>query len=282
MNCDTTFYYFLLDSHNIPHDIKDMNTDQLDKCHKLTQQFVNTFLQISTSNLPPQKHKSLEIMQQLISDQLLTYRIIGYVRSIFTECNGTPRQAILAPHTLCYIEFLPWIKPELAIRDLEQYSHVQVLFTFHKNHNKRYHPLVHPPKKRRPNNIGLSCCSITKVDGNKLYLNGIDFLDGTPIIDIKPYTHSDSIQQEQIKIPNWLIEASNTKYITVQFSQIEDFIQVTKEVLQLDIRTVHMQQKHDSKHYGVMIDRINVTFEYNDSGILVNNAEYIPTGKFNK
>lgn len=90
--------------------------------------------------------------------------------------------------------------PEHSLRGLEGFSHVWLLPYFHLNTNKDFRPVIHPPRLKgktigvfasrsphRPSPIGLSLAKLDKIEGSTLHLSGIDLVDGTPILDIKPY-----------------------------------------------------------------------------------------------
>jgi tRNA-Thr(GGU) m(6)t(6)A37 methyltransferase TsaA len=129
---------------------------------------------------------------------------IGFVRSPFRDRSDAPRQARLAANTEARIELLP--KPELehALADLEHWSHIWVLFWFH--HNREWHAKVAPPRsaqKRglfstrspyRPNPIGMSAVALERIEGRVVHIRGADMLDGTPVLDLKPYVpYADSL-----------------------------------------------------------------------------------------
>ncbi len=95
---------------------------------------------------------------------------------------------------------LPQLQPELALDGLEKFSHVWLIFGFHRNTNSTYRPKVHPPRlegkttgvfatrsPHRPNSLGLSLVRLDKIEGSTLFFSGVDLIDGTPIYDIKPY-----------------------------------------------------------------------------------------------
>ncbi len=128
----------------------------------------------------------------------LTFEPIGYVRCEQKYRYEAPRQATLAENS-GIIELNPGMNFETALSDLEGFDHIWVIFAFHLNDN--WKPKVTPPvkgaKKRvgvfssrsphRPNPIGMSCVRLVKIDGRKLYIENFDMLDGTPVLDIKPY-----------------------------------------------------------------------------------------------
>jgi tRNA-Thr(GGU) m(6)t(6)A37 methyltransferase TsaA len=106
-----------------------------------------------------------------------------------------------------------------AIFGLEDFSHIVVLYWFHKNDTPKdrkilkVHPKANPKNPltgvfathspRRPNLIALSICEITRIEGNSIYIDKIDALDGTPVIDIKCYIPS-TRPNTNIRVPDWV------------------------------------------------------------------------------
>jgi tRNA-Thr(GGU) m(6)t(6)A37 methyltransferase TsaA len=134
-------------------------------------------------------------------------RVIGTLRSCFREKFGTPRQPYLAPAATATLRVSAEHTPAQSLAGLERFSHVWLVSYFHLNTNKRFLPKVHPPRLKgravglfasrsphRPNPIGLSLARLVGVEGDTLHLSGIDLVDGTPILDVKPYIpESDSV-----------------------------------------------------------------------------------------
>lgn len=133
-------------------------------------------------------------------------RPIAYIQTDFTEKFGIPRQSGRVPALYGRIVMLPEFRNPEAFRGLEEFSHLWLLFDFSKAHRPEWSPTIRPPRlggnKRvgvfasrspyRPNPIGLSCVKLERIDhtereGTVLDVSGIDLLDGTPILDIKPY-----------------------------------------------------------------------------------------------
>nr|XP_042127075.1 tRNA (adenine(37)-N6)-methyltransferase isoform X1 [Peromyscus maniculatus bairdii] len=127
---------------------------------------------------------------------------IGYLESCFTAKNGTPRQPSICSHSRACLKIRKSIfnNPEHSLMGLEQFSHVWILFVFHKNGHLNYKAKVQPPRlngaktgvfstrsPHRPNAIGLTLARLEKVEGGAVYLSGIDMIHGTPVLDIKPY-----------------------------------------------------------------------------------------------
>lgn len=138
-------------------------------------------------------------------EQTLTITPIAYVQSDFPEKFGIPRQSGRAPDLTAKIVFLPAFKNPDYFRGIDGFSHLWILFDFSATRDKGYSPTVRPPRLGgnervgvfasrspfRPNHIGLSCVKLEKVTLNadecSLLVSGADLLDGTPVLDVKPY-----------------------------------------------------------------------------------------------
>lgn len=132
-----------------------------------------------------------------------TFRPIGFVRSPYVRRIDAPHQATVVAGTETGAEAEAVIEledslPESLLRDLEGFDRIWVIFAFHLSDG--WAPLVKPPRgprvKRgvlatrsphRPNPIGLSAVEMVAVEGRCVRVRGVDLLDGTPVLDIKPY-----------------------------------------------------------------------------------------------
>lgn len=125
---------------------------------------------------------------------------IGYLESCFKDKFGTPRQPGLVKKAWARLKIRADIQPEEALQGLEGFSHVWLIWVFHQNKVARYHAKVHPPRlggksmgvfatrsPHRPNAIGLSLVELVRVEKDGIIVAGADLVDGTPILDIKPY-----------------------------------------------------------------------------------------------
>jgi len=124
---------------------------------------------------------------------------IGWVRSPYHRRFGTPQQATAAGSAEdAVLELDPTQIPENALTDLEGIERLWIVSWLHKGGT--WAPQVMPPRgprvrrsvfstrsPDRPNPIGLSCVQLLRVEGCRLHVRGIDLLDGTPILDLKPY-----------------------------------------------------------------------------------------------
>ena len=156
----------------------------------------------------------------LVSAYHLRYVPIGRIASCFVERRGTPRQGLLVPAARARLRLDPTvIQPAAALEGLDGFSHVWLLYDFHENTNsaKGGHQVrakVHPPglggeriglfatrTPHRPNPIGLSAARLLAVEGDSLLLGGADIVDGTPILDVKPYLRHDV--HVDIAAPSW-------------------------------------------------------------------------------
>jgi tRNA (adenine37-N6)-methyltransferase len=127
----------------------------------------------------------------------LTLTPIGVVRSPFVDRRAAPRQPAAARGVAGTIELAPTADYEHGLCDIETWTHLWVLFWFHLNAG--YRAKVMPPRsgrKRgvfatrapyRPNPLGLSLVRLARVEGLVLHVLDVDMLDGTPVLDIKPY-----------------------------------------------------------------------------------------------
>jgi tRNA-Thr(GGU) m(6)t(6)A37 methyltransferase TsaA len=128
------------------------------------------------------------------------FRPIGFIESCFREKFGTPRQGALVPRSPAHLRILPEFIPEQSLVGLAEFSHVWLIFEFDLNTNKAFRSKVHPPRLRgktigvfasrsphRPCPIGLSLARLKAIAGDTLLLEGVDLVNGTPVLDIKPY-----------------------------------------------------------------------------------------------
>jgi tRNA-Thr(GGU) m(6)t(6)A37 methyltransferase TsaA len=154
------------------------------------------------------------------STDVVTYSPLAIFRSAAKHPYEAPRQASIDASGLEGTIELPANMRE-TLRDLEGFDRIWLLYDFH--HNKTWKPLVLPPrgepKKRgvfatrspyRPNSIGLSCVELVKIENRTITVKATDLLDGTPILDIKPYVaYADSFPDAR---EGWLEGADDAKF----------------------------------------------------------------------
>jgi tRNA-Thr(GGU) m(6)t(6)A37 methyltransferase TsaA len=162
-------------------------------------------------------------MDETVASEKIEFTPIGYFKSSQVHPYEAGRQPD-AHHSNGVIELVAGQNFEQALEGLEGCKKIWVIFAFH--HNNHWNPMVLPPRGRntkigvfatrspyRPNNIGISCVDVVSIDKLKIEVAGADILDGSPIIDIKPYVaYADSFPGVE---PDWLLEAEKHK---VEFS----------------------------------------------------------------
>ncbi|MFT3773422.1 MAG: tRNA (N6-threonylcarbamoyladenosine(37)-N6)-methyltransferase TrmO [Minicystis sp.] len=130
----------------------------------------------------------------------VSFNPIGVVRSPFSDRVSTPRQPYAAADVEGRIELLPGHDFEHALSDLEGWDRLWVIFCFHLNEPGVWRPKVLPPRSpgqrrgvfstrspHRPNPIGLSVVRLDRVEGLTVHVRDVDIIDGSPVLDIKPY-----------------------------------------------------------------------------------------------
>jgi tRNA-Thr(GGU) m(6)t(6)A37 methyltransferase TsaA len=187
-------------------------------------------------------------------DDSLTVRPIGTIRSVYRLCVGTPRQGLLAPSARGCIQLykLGDASIQEAVSGLEEFSYIWILFVFHLNTrsssaNRRFKSKISPPalggrkvgvyatrSPHRANPIGITLCKLDRiqVDGPHrvtLFISGLDLVDGTPVLDVKPYVPTyDSVipfttynaSEKDSVLSSTTQESLTTSTITQQQSQL--------------------------------------------------------------
>lgn len=129
------------------------------------------------------------------TDKYIEFKVIGRVFSRFTEQKGTPIQGRMAPEETAEIEI--FAEYAAGIKDLEGFSHIYVFFKFDRTLENKL--LVKPyldtnergvfatRSPLRPNPLGMTIVRLDRVEGNRLFVSGVDILNNSPVIDLKPY-----------------------------------------------------------------------------------------------
>lgn len=221
---------------------------------------------------------------------------LGIIHSPYKEKFAIPRQPGLVQSATARLELLaPYNQPD-TVRGIEQFSHLWLSFVFHQTMEQGWHPTVRPPRLGgnervgvfasrstfRPNPLGLSVVPLLGVthdnSGLWLELGAVDLLDGTPIVDIKPYIpYADSIANAQggfaPDAPKARLQVALSEQATSQlaaararYPQLAEFL---TEVLAQDPRPAYRQGKTDDKEYGVRLYDFNVRFTIAEPHCLV-------------
>jgi tRNA-Thr(GGU) m(6)t(6)A37 methyltransferase TsaA len=217
----------------------------------------------------------------------MTLDPIGTVHSCFGGKFGVPRQPGLCPSAWGRLVFNePYGSPE-AIRGIEGFSHLWLIFGFHETAEQGWKPTVRPPRlggnRRvgvfasrstfRPNGLGLSLVRLEGIDagaadGPVLLLGGVDLIDGTPVYDIKPYLpYAESIPEASAgfagdEIPRLKVELADEA--VAAFGSLSPRDQaVIREVLALDPRPA-VQTEDSNRVFGALLCGRDVRFIITD------------------
>ncbi len=217
-----------------------------------------------------------------------SFEPIGVVHSCFTEKFAIPRQPRLAPAARGVLELVPpYDRPE-AVAGLESTSHIWLLFVFHAAHSGHEHLRVRPPRlggnqrigvfasraTHRPNPLGQSVVKLDRIETGRLYISGIDLLDGTPVLDIKPYVpYADALPEAsntladaapELLTVGWVDRALEQAHVHAQRLQ-EPVVELIEQCLAQDPKPAY-QQPDASREYGVRFWDINVRWHYPEAG----------------
>ena len=140
----------------------------------------------------------------------ISYRPIGIIRSPYKETEGAPIQTTGAKGVSGTVEILPECAE--GLKDLDGFSHIILIYHFHlsKGHSLTVKPFLDDIPRgvfstrapKRPNAIGFSVVRLAKIEGATLYIEDVDIVDSTPLLDIKPYVPAfDAKEAERI---GWL------------------------------------------------------------------------------
>lgn len=214
-----------------------------------------------------------------------TLQPIGYVRSCFKEKFAIPRQPALAPAAQGIIELLPPYNQAEALAGLEQVSHIWIIFIFHHALDQHHRLQVRPPRlggnerlgvfasrsSHRPNSLGQS---VVKLEGispaGQLRVSGLDILDGSPVVDIKPYipfvealshAHNHIAEQppERIQV-DWTPAALSAAQAHAQRLNAP-LVDLIEQCLAQDPRPAY-QSSNPQRHYGAHLHDVNVVWHY--------------------
>ena len=222
-------------------------------------------------------------------------KVIAHIHTDFPSKFGIPRQSGLVDSLIAQIIFEPEYRNPEALRGLEGFSHLWLLWDFSEAHRERWSPTVRPPRLGgntrigvfasrspfRPNSIGLSSVKLEKIDlqtaqGPVLTVSGADIMDNTPIYDIKPYVPFTDSHPEATsgfaaaKADYWLeVEIPNELLAKIP----PDKLPALKGILAHDPRPSY--QADNTRVYGLEFAGLEVKFTVDDQKLKVISIESI-------
>ena len=217
------------------------------------------------------------------------------MKTAFTEKFGVPRQPLLVPAARGMIKLNPDPLFLEAVNRLETFSHVWIVFVFDRGEGQPWRPRIEPPRAegprtvgvfasrspRRPNPIGISAVKLERIDmqapgGIEIHVSGVDLLDGTPVLDIKPYLpYADSIPGATSGWASEEIERLAVSFST-EVSLPPERAELLRQILSLDPRPTSQRRSmpasnpaNHSKIFRFRWEEFDVEWRLEPAGIHV-------------
>lgn len=219
-------------------------------------------------------------------------KVIGRVTSPFKEKFGIPRQPGLVTSSRGGIRLLePYNNPQM-VEGLDQFSYIWVSFIFHQIKNAQWKPRVRPPRLGgnetvgvfasrspfRPNNLGLSLVSLSSIEVTEkdviIHIQGHDLLDGTPVIDIKPYipyveSKPDALSGFASASPEPVFEVCYSDEAEQQIRDNLELKTLITQMLSLDPRPGYKNEENSGRIYGFRLSDYDVRWQIRDNVAMV-------------
>lgn len=217
---------------------------------------------------------------------------VGILHSCFKEKFGIPRQPGIAKSATATLELLPPYNVEEALRGIEEFSHLWIVFAFHRSVCETFQPTVRPPRLGgntrvgvfatrspfRPNPIGLSVVELKSIKGTTLELAGGDFLDGTPVLDIKPYIpYADSIPEAHGAFADAAPEPANTVTFLQEAQAVFQTLKINQQQLIIDMLSYNprpaYQDDDPARTFGTHLFDFEVKWKHDGNSVTVVSIE---------
>jgi tRNA-Thr(GGU) m(6)t(6)A37 methyltransferase TsaA len=209
---------------------------------------------------------------------------IGHIHSCFNEKFGTPRQSLLVSNSYASIELMPPYNHHQAWIGIEDFSHLWLFFIFHKSLDKKNMLTARPPRlggekklgifatrsPYRPNGIGQSIVKLERVNLKNakvtLEISGHDILDGTPLVDIKPYIPQYDIHPNASSgwVNKYEYRPLEITFLPLAQKKLEKIPQtkgLIKQMISLDPRPAHQRDNQQSKEYKMRVSNYDVIWK---------------------
>lgn len=226
--------------------------------------------------------------------EVYNLRPIGWVRADFKQKFGTPRQGSLAKNSRAQIDLAPEWRGRGIFCGLEGFSHCWILSYLHLSRMTRQRGKIHPPRLKgekvgvlgsrsphRPNNIGLTLARILNVSEDRLEIAEVDLVEGTPVLDIKPYLAAADRPKEfssgwTDRVQSSLRECAFTPEAELELGRLsqepERLKSLIEEMLTQDPRPPAYWGREDAE-FAVWVAGLNVRFRYFQQKFTVTSIE---------
>ena len=277
---------------------KENKNNKIEK-YEINNHYINIFLKDKT--ILEDSENSGKINNIKDNDSFI-FNSIGTLISCFPEKFSSPRQGNLLELTRAKIVLKKNIDMH-SFDGIENFTYIWIIYVFHLNQNF-LSSKVTPPKypgdenskklgifatrtPHRYNPIGLTLCKFNKIEGREIFISCVDMITGTPILDIKPYHHLESVDvfANGNKYANWIYNSCQSKKCEVIikdeavnniekiledkdkklifYDKKEDLLELIKGVLEIDPHSKYTHKQEGNLLYGFHVDKLNVIYRYN-------------------
>lgn len=278
--------------------------------YEINNHYVNIFL----SNKKILSQDNNDNNMNNIEKDSFTFKSIGTLISCFPEKFSSPRQGNLLELTRGKIV----IKKNIDMHcfdGIENFTYIWIIYIFHLNQGFVGSKVI-PPKypgidnkklgifatrtPHRYNPIGLTLCKFNKIEGREIFISCVDMITGTPILDIKPYHHLESVDVfgENIKYAQWIYNSCQAEKCKVEikenaiknivdilndkekklmfYDNKDDLIKLIIGVLEIDPHSKYTHKLEGNLLYGFHVDKLNVIYQYNaqNQKVIVEEIQY--------
>jgi tRNA-Thr(GGU) m(6)t(6)A37 methyltransferase TsaA len=245
------------------------------------------------------------------------FQAIGIAHTTFTQRFGIPRQPGLVPEAKGILKINAHPDFQFALKCLDQFTHLWVIFVFHEHGGNKWKPTIRPPRlggkqkvgvlssrsPHRPNPIGLSVVELERIDftakgGVEIHVKGVDLLDGTPILDIKPYIpYADSVPHANAGWASGEIKKTPVEFEPLALQKIEaaeqngypDLKNLIEQLLTIDPRPGFQKRElpPDAEHaqgkdFGLLVKIFDVKWKIENQQFIVYDLDRLEQGKKKK
>ena len=290
---------------------KENKNNKIEK-YEINNHYINIFLKDKTIL---EDSENSDKINNIKDNDSFIFNSIGTLISCFPEKFSSPRQGNLLELTRAKIVLKKNIDMH-SFDGIENFTYIWIIYVFHLNQNF-LSSKVTPPKypgdenskklgifatrtPHRYNPIGLTLCKFNKIEGREIFISCVDMITGTPILDIKPYHHLESVDvfANGNKYANWIYNSCQSKKCEVIikdeavnniekiledkdkklifYDKKEDLLKLIKGVLEIDPHSKYTHKQEGNLLYGFHVDKLNVIYRYNaqTNKVIVEEVQY--------